>query len=56
MENLQEGFTHVFESTFDSPEGRDAYLSHPIHVEFGKELLSALEKILVIDYKPSRLI
>jgi len=56
VENLQGGFTHVFESTFDSLEGRDAYISHPVHVEYANELLSALEKILVIDYKPSRII
>lgn len=56
VENLQEGFTHVFESTFDSSEGRDAYVSHPTHVEFANEFLPALEKVLVIDYKPSRIL
>ena len=56
VEKLQEGFTNVFESTFDSPEGWDAYLTHPTHLECGNELLSTLEKILFIYYKPSRII
>jgi len=56
VENLQGGFTHVFESTFDSPEGRDAYLSHPAHVAYANEVLPACEKILVIDYKPSHIV
>lgn len=56
VENLQEGFTNSFESNFDSPKGRDAYLTYHTHPEFGKELLPTLEKILVIDYKQSHII
>ena len=56
VENLQEGFTHVSESTFDGPKGWDAYLTYHTHVEFGNERLSALEKIIAINYKPSHII
>ncbi|XP_014500483.1 stress-response A/B barrel domain-containing protein HS1-like [Vigna radiata var. radiata] len=52
-ENLHQGFTHVFESTFESTEAIAEYVAHPTHVEFGKLLLSNLDKILVIDYKPT---
>ncbi|KAF6137719.1 hypothetical protein GIB67_032608 [Kingdonia uniflora] len=53
MENLHLGFTHVFESTFESIEGVAEYVAHPAHVEFSNEFLSALEKVMVIDYKPT---
>ncbi|PHU18305.1 putative protein Pop3 [Capsicum chinense] len=53
-ENLQQGFTHVFESTFDSTEGVAEYVSHPVHVEFANLILPQLEKVLVIDYKPEK--
>uniref|UniRef100_A0A2P2JG03 Uncharacterized protein MANES_04G118100 n=1 Tax=Rhizophora mucronata TaxID=61149 RepID=A0A2P2JG03_RHIMU len=52
-ENLQQGFTHVFESTFETTEGIAEYLAHPAHVEFANVLLPALEKVIVIDYKPT---
>ncbi|KAM3268099.1 stress-response A/B barrel domain-containing protein HS1 [Capsicum chacoense] len=54
IENLQQGFTHVFESTFDSTEGVAEYVSHPVHVEFANLMLPQLEKVLVIDYKPEK--
>lgn len=53
MENMHQGFTHVFESTFESVEGVAEYVAHPAHVEFGNEFLAALEKVIVIDYKPT---
>lgn len=46
-------FTHVFESTFDSTEGVAEYISHPKHVEFANLFLNHLDKVLVIDYKPT---
>ncbi|WOH15819.1 hypothetical protein DCAR_0935365 [Daucus carota subsp. sativus] len=52
-ENLHQGFTHVFESTFDSPEGIAEYVAHPHHVEFANIFLPKLEKVIVIDYKPT---
>lgn len=53
VENLHQGFTHVFISTFDSSEGRDEYLIHPDHVEFGKEFLATLDKVVVVDFNPT---
>jgi len=53
MENMHQGFTHVFESTFESVEGIAEYVTHPAHVEFANDFLAALEKVIVIDYKPT---
>ncbi|KAL4585781.1 hypothetical protein LXL04_010407 [Taraxacum kok-saghyz] len=52
IENLHQGFTHVFESTFETTEGIATYISHPAHVEFANGFLAVLDKVLVIDYKP----
>ncbi len=49
-ENHAQGFTHAFFLTFDSEQGRAAYLPHPAHKEFGKILSPHLDKVLVIDY------
>ncbi|XP_058083284.1 stress-response A/B barrel domain-containing protein HS1 [Magnolia sinica] len=54
VENLHEGFTHVFESTFESVEGIAEYIAHPAHVEFANVFLAALDKVIVIDYKPTQ--
>ncbi|KAK3441950.1 stress-response A/B barrel domain-containing protein HS1 [Eucalyptus grandis] len=53
VENLHQGFTHVFESTFESTEGIAEYIGHPVHVEFANQFLPTLEKVVVIDYKPT---
>lgn len=50
VENKSEGFTHGFIVTFDSTEGRDAYLPHPAHKEFGKIVGGKLDKVLVFDF------
>ncbi|KAH9683998.1 Stress-response A/B barrel domain-containing protein HS1 [Citrus sinensis] len=34
IENLHQGFTHIFESTFESTEGVAEYVAHPAHVEY----------------------
>ncbi|KAJ8766310.1 hypothetical protein K2173_022369 [Erythroxylum novogranatense] len=52
-ENLHQGFTHVFVSTFESTEGIAEYIVHPAHVEYASSFLPALEKVLVVDYKPT---
>ncbi|XP_004508017.1 stress-response A/B barrel domain-containing protein HS1 [Cicer arietinum] len=52
-ENLHQGYTHVFESTFESVEGIAEYVAHPTHVEYANLLLPSLEKVLIIDYKPT---
>ena len=43
----------MFESTFESEEAIAEYVAHPAHVEFANELLPALEKVIIIDYKPT---
>jgi hypothetical protein len=53
IENMHQGFTHVFESTFESTEGVKEYIEHPAHVDYANELLPLMEKVLVIDYKPA---
>ncbi|KAJ6891495.1 stress-response A/B barrel domain-containing protein HS1-like [Populus alba x Populus x berolinensis] len=52
IENLHQGFTHIFEATFETLEGRSAYVAHPAHVKFGTALFPTLEKVVVIDYVP----
>ncbi|EFJ26155.1 hypothetical protein SELMODRAFT_98687 [Selaginella moellendorffii] len=52
VENLHQDFTHVFTSTFESPEGRDAYLVHPAHTAYANKLLPALDKVIVLDFHP----
>ncbi|XP_073062137.1 stress-response A/B barrel domain-containing protein HS1 [Primulina eburnea] len=53
-ENMHQGFTHIFESTFESTEGVAEYVAHPDHVEYANKLLPQLEKIIVVDYKPTK--
>merc|ERR1712183_866336 len=53
IENLHHGFTHVFESTFETKEGLAVYIAHPVHVEFANVFLSSLDKVLVVDFKPT---
>jgi Stress responsive A/B Barrel Domain len=49
-EGLNEGFTHGFIMTFDSPESRDAYLPHPIHESVKDIVVPCLEKVVVFDF------
>ncbi len=51
VENRQKGFTHCFLVTFRDDAGRDAYLSHPEHLDFVDKLQPLLEDLLVIDYR-----
>ncbi|XP_043715773.1 stress-response A/B barrel domain-containing protein HS1-like [Telopea speciosissima] len=52
-ENLHQGFTHVFESTFESVEGVAEYVAHQAHVEFLNLFFPALDKAIIVDYKPT---
>ena len=54
-EGKDQGFTHCFLLTFASATARDAYLPHPDHQAFSALLRPHVEKVLVIDYVPSRL-
>ena len=49
-ESHDDGFTHCFMVTFDSEEGRAAYLPHPEHLAFVEVLKPVLDKVRVIDF------
>ena len=49
-EGLNEGFTHGFIMTFDTPESRDAYLPHPIHEEVKDIVVPCLSRVVVFDF------
>jgi len=52
-ENLNKGFTHIYQLTFKNVTARDAYLPHPEHKKFGALLgrLGVLEEPFVVDYE-----
>ena len=52
VEELNDGFTHCFITTFDNAEGRDTYLPHPEHKKYVDVLFPHLDKVLVLDYVP----
>ena len=49
-EGLNDGFTHGFIMTFESPEARDAYLPHPIHERVKEVVVPCLERVVVFDF------
>ena len=49
-ETHDDGFTHCFMVTFDSDEGRAAYLPHPEHGAFVDLLGPVLEDVRVLDF------
>jgi lysophospholipase L1-like esterase len=50
VENKAAGYTHGFIVSFASEKGRDDYLPHPAHKEFGKLVGPRLEGVLVFDF------
>ena len=52
VEDLQQGFTHCFITTFENVAGRDAYIPHEAHQEYVKVLLPHLDNLLVVDFQP----
>ena len=49
-EGLDDGYTHGFLVTFNDEAGRQAYLPHPSHKEFGSIVRPNVEKVLVFDF------
>ena len=49
-EGLNEGFTHGFIMTFESPAARDTYLPHPEHERVKEIVLPCLERVIVFDF------
>jgi len=52
IENLQDGFTHCFITTFENVAGRDSYIPHQAHQDYVGVLLPHLDKLLVLDFHP----
>ncbi|GAA0150410.1 hypothetical protein LIER_09358 [Lithospermum erythrorhizon] len=53
IENLHQGYTHFFESTFESLQGIAEFVPHAAHVEFANKFVEHVDKVLVFDYKPT---
>ncbi|XP_050130434.1 stress-response A/B barrel domain-containing protein HS1-like [Malus sylvestris] len=51
IEKEEEGYIHVFETTFESVEGMAEYAIHPAHHDFAKLFLPNLEKMCSIGYR-----
>lgn len=49
-EGKSEGLTHAFVVTFRDAAGRDAYLTHPAHLDYVKIVRDRREKVVVFDY------
>ena len=47
-------FTHCFMVTFESEEGRAAYLPHADHLAFVEVLKPVLDKVRVLDFSPTK--
>lgn len=50
-EGLNDGFTHGFIMTFDSPESRDAYLPHPEHERVKEIVVPRLKRLVVFGFE-----
>lgn len=55
-ENKNNGFTHIYQLTFENIKARDEYLPHPEHEKFGELLGKSgiLEDVFVVDYTPAK--
>ena len=49
-EGMNDGFTHGFIMTFDSPNSRDEYLPHPIHEQVKDVVVPGLKRAIVFDF------
>ncbi len=49
-EGLNDGFTHGFIMTFESPEAREEYLPHPVHEAVKDIVVPRLERLVVFDF------
>ena len=50
VEKKTEGYTHCFFVSFKDEKGRETYIPHPAHADFGKLVGPRLDKVLVVDY------
>lgn len=49
-EGLNDGFSHGFIMTFESPQSRDQYLPHPEHERVKEIFVPCLERVIVFDF------
>ena len=49
-EGLNDGFTHGFIMSFESPEARDDYLPNPVHERVKDIVVPCLERVIVFDF------
>ena len=49
-EGLNDGFSHGFIMTFESPQARDAYLPHPEHERVKQIVVPCLKRVVVFDF------
>lgn len=49
-EGLNDGYTHGFIMTFESPKAREAYLPHPVHEDIKGLVIPRLERVVVFDF------
>jgi len=49
-EGMNDGFSHGFIMTFDSPESRDDYLPHPVHEKAKALVVPRLARVVVFDF------
>jgi hypothetical protein len=49
-EGFNDGYTHGFIMTFDSPESREAYLPNPIHEAVKDIVIPKLARVVVFDF------
>ncbi len=50
-EGLNQGYTHGFLMTFDSPASRDTYLPHPEHERVKNAILPHVETVVAFDFE-----
>ncbi|PWA85150.1 stress-response A/B barrel domain-containing protein HS1 [Artemisia annua] len=51
--NMHQGFTHVFESIFETMEDVETYSAHPAHLEFVNHAMTLTDASIILDYKPT---
>ena len=49
-EGMNEGFTHGFIMTFESPQAREEYLPHEHHERVKEFVVPKLERVIVFDF------
>lgn len=50
-EGLNQGFTHGFLVTFESPAARDGYLPHPEHERVKEAILPCIDGVMAFDFE-----